>query len=317
MSVSDPKSPLRAVRFRIVAAALLIPLCFVICGIVDYAEGNIALGRAERSGVAYVMPLNALLQEITKSPGSAASRELDELERLTTSQGDALQVATTLAAMRTQPPTESQVRVLFTQVSNKSQLALDPDLDSSYLIALVTDHAPKLVATAAQLKVKRTATSHDAVVKTVNRAIAANPELANDLSLTALEEAYLRFQDAVDAPRSSPEAIAAAKQAGSELGNTTVAVATKSAQALDRLLAKRVDGLESRRNQLLGLTLLVLVLALAAAYSAVRRWVDSQVRASELPVAKKPAPELLWPMATVRARAFIPHRAALRKTGSE
>ena len=312
--MQDPKSSLKAVRFRIVAAALLVPLCFVICGIVDYAEGNLTIGRAERLGVAYVAPLNALLQAITKSPGSAASRELDELERLTTSQGDPLQVATTIAAWRTQPPTEPQVLALFAQVSNKSQLAFDPELDSYYTIALVMEHAPKLAGTAAQLKLKRTRTLHDAVVKAVNRAIAANPELANDLSLTALEEAYLQFQDAVDAPRSSPEAIAAAKQAGLDLGSSTLAVAAKSAQALDRLLAKRVDGLESRRNQLLGLTLLVLVLALAAAFSAARRWVDSQVRTSVPPVAKKPAPEVLWPMATVRARAFVAHRAALRKT---
>lgn len=78
----NPKSPLEAllapglrlmqavrlpVKFTIVAAALLVPLCVAVYGVVDYAESNIAFRRDERLGVAYVAPLSALLQEVTQS----------------------------------------------------------------------------------------------------------------------------------------------------------------------------------------------------------------------------------------------------------
>jgi hypothetical protein len=49
--------------------------------------------------------------------------------------------------------------------------------------------------------------------------------------------------------------------------------------------------------------------------SAGWQWLDSQLREGAPVVAiKKAAPEVLWAMATLRARAFTPHRTALRKT---
>ena len=53
----------------------------------------------------------------------------------------------------------------------------------------------------------------------------------------------------------------AASGAGHELSRATLSLAARSAAALDRLLVKRIDGFESHRNQLLGLTLLSLLVA--------------------------------------------------------
>ena len=139
---------------------------------------------------------------------------------------------------------------MFTQVSDNSKLTLDPDLDSYYTMALVMDHAPKLAAAAAQLDVARTSLLHDSVVAAVKRAIAANPALASDLSIDDWEAAYARFVGG-----------GVSSGAGHELSRATLSVATRSAEALDRLLVKRIDGFESHRNQLLGLTLLSLLLA--------------------------------------------------------
>jgi methyl-accepting chemotaxis protein len=258
--VLNPKSPLESllapglrlmqavrlpVKFTIVSAALLIPLCVAVFGVVDYAEGNIAFGRDERLGVAYVAPLTELLQQVTQS---RPLRALDALENLAANQGDVLQVAGKIAELRAQPDVP-QVLALFTEVSDNSKLTLDPDLDSYYTMALVMDYAPKLAAAATQLDVARAAMLHDSVVAAVQRAIAANPALANDLSVDDLKSAYVRFQSG------------ATSDAGYELSRSTLALANRAAAALDRLLVNRIDGFESHRNQLLGLTLLSLLLA--------------------------------------------------------
>ena len=259
----NPKSPLEAVlapglrlmqavrlpvKFAIVAAALFVPLCVAVYGVVDYADDNIAFGNDERLGVAYVAPLNTLLQEVTEPQQSGTQHAIDALDQLTASQGDALQVATAIAELRAQP-TATQILALFTQVSDNSKLTLDPELDSYYTRALVMDHAPKLAAAAARLDVARTSMLHDFVVQAVQRAIAVNPALASDLSIGELEAAHARFVSG------------ATIETGRALSRSTLSLATRSAEALDRLLTKRVQGFESHRNQLLGLTLLSLLVA--------------------------------------------------------
>jgi methyl-accepting chemotaxis protein len=261
--VLNPKSPLEAVlapglrlmqavrlpvKFAIVAAALFVPLCVAVYGVVDYADDNIAFGNDERLGVAYVAPLNTLLQEVTEPQQSGTQHAIDALDQLTASQGDALQVATAIAELRAQP-TATRILALFTQVSDNSKLTLDPELDSYYTRALVMDHAPKLAAAAAQLDVARTSMLHDFVVQAVQRAIAVNPALASDLSIGELEAAHARFVRG------------ATIETGRALSRSTLSLATRSAEALDRLLTKRVQGFESHRNQLLGLTLLSLLVA--------------------------------------------------------
>jgi hypothetical protein len=295
------------VKLKILAGLLLVPVCVAIYGAVEFSADDIRVGRDERLGVAYVAPLNELLQELTKSP-SAAPRAVAALERLTEDHDDALHLAPKIAELRAQP-TVSGVLSLYSRVSSNSKLSVDPDLDAHYTMTLVVESAPNLAVAAAQLKVARTRGLHDAVVKAARLATAVNPALASDLSTKELEEAYERFVDFVDAPRYSPEQIDAANQAGRELSRTTLALAARAAHALDGLLAKRVHGFESRRNQLLGMTLLMLLLAIATVGGASWQWIDSQLRAPAPMVANaKPAPEVLWPMATLRARAFIPHR---------
>jgi methyl-accepting chemotaxis protein len=237
------------IKFAIVASALLVPLCVAVYGVVDYADGNIEVGRDEMLGVAYVAPLNELLQEVTQSQ---TPRAIDALDRVTRSQADALRVAAQIAELRAQPDS-SRILALFTQVSDNSKLTLDPELDSYYIMALVMDHAPKLAAAAARLDMARTAMLHDSAIETAKRAIAANSALAGDLSIDGLEGAYARFLSAANTD--------AAAEAGRELSRTTLALATRSAQALDRLLAQRVQGFESHRNRLLGLTLISLLVA--------------------------------------------------------
>ncbi len=263
----NPKSPLESllapglrlmqavrlpVKFAIVAAALFIPLGVAVYGVVEYSESNIDFGRDERLGVAYVAPLSALLQEVTESPGSTAAHTIDALEQLTASQDDALQVAATIAELRAHPA-PARILALFTQVSDNSKLTLDPDLDSYYTMALVMDYAPKLAAAAAQLEVARTSMLHDSAVEAVRRAVAANATLAGDLSINELESAYARFQSAANTE--------AAAEAGRALSRSALSLMTRSAETLDRMLVKRIDGFELHRNRLFGLTLLSLLLA--------------------------------------------------------
>jgi len=237
------------VKFGIVCAALLVPLCVAIYGVVSYAQSNIAFARAERLGVAYVAPLNELLQQLTEPGATGTPHALDALEQLAASQSDALDVAATIEALSAGAQA-AQILELFTQVSDNSKLTLDPDLDSYYVMAIVMDYAPKLAAAAAQADVTRASMLHDFLAAAVQRAIAANPALAGDLATGELERAHAQFVRA------------AAPESGRELSKATLSLSTRSADALDRLLLKRIDGSESHRNRLLGLTLLSLLLAI-------------------------------------------------------
>jgi len=165
------------VKFGIVCAALLVPLCVAIYGVLSYARSNIEFARDESLGVAYVVPLNELLQQVMTPGATGAPHALDALEQLTASQGDALDVAATIKALAAGADV-AQTLALFTRVSDNSKLTLDPDLDSYYAMAIVMDYAPKLAAAAAQGDAARTSMLHESVATAVERAIAANPALA-------------------------------------------------------------------------------------------------------------------------------------------
>jgi len=224
-------------KFGVVCAALLVPLCVAIYGVLAYAQDNIEFARDERLGVAYVAPLNELLQQLTQPGATGKSQAVDALESLAASQGDALDVATSIGKLSASAQT-AQVIALFAQVSDSSKLTLDPDLDSYYVMAIVMDYAPKLAAAAAQGDVARTSILHESLANAVERAIAANASLAKDLSMSELKRAQ-----------------------GSEISRAALSMSTRAAVALDGLLLKRIDGFEAHRNRLLGVTLLSLLLA--------------------------------------------------------
>ena len=225
------------VKFGIVCGALLVPLCVAIYGVLAYAQDNIEFARDERLGVAYVAPLNELLQQVTAPGTTARPHALDALERLAASQSDALDVATQLQALSAEA-SAAEILALFTQISDNSKLTLDPDLDSYYIMAIVMDYAPKLAVAAAQADAARAPMLQESLAAAVKRAIAANPALASDLSLGELELAH-----------------------GTDISKAVLSLSTRATGALDRLLLKRIDGFESHRNRLLGLTLLSLLLA--------------------------------------------------------
>jgi methyl-accepting chemotaxis protein len=295
--VLNPKSPLEAVlapglrlmqavrlpvKFAIVAAALFVPLCVAVYGVVDYADDNIAFGNDERLGVAYVAPLNTLLQEVTEPQQSGTQHAIDALDQLTASQGDALQVATAIAELRAQP-TATRILALFTQVSDNSKLTLDPDLDSYYAMAIVMDYAPKLAETAARLdamalKIKasgavsseddvaiqfivaRASTYRDSLALAVKRATGANPSLTSKMDIAAFERAYDDFAARAEALRKG-DMTAATPGIGGALSKQTLAVSAASGAVLDDLLKIRIEGFEGRRNALLAITLIGLTLA--------------------------------------------------------
>ena len=186
----NPKSPLETllapglrlmqavrlpVKFAIVSAALLVPLCVAVYGVVDYAQRNVA----------------------------------------------------------------------FTRVSSDAGLTLDPELDSYYTLARLMDSAPKLAAAATQLDVARTSVLHESIVEAVSR--------TGGLSIDELERVYARFLSAANTN--------AAAESGRELSRTALSLKTQAEELLDRQVEQRIAAFESHRNQLLGLTLLSLLVA--------------------------------------------------------
>jgi methyl-accepting chemotaxis protein len=199
-------------KFALISVAFLVPLSIAMYGVVDYAGDNIGFAERERSGAAYVAPMNKLMQQLLRPHAASASRRggedaLADLERLDREQDGTLEIASDLSELRSAwsagktDDAISQSLLLYSVVSDNSKLTLDPDIDSYYAMAIVMDYAPKLAAAAAQLDaltanvrshgaitpddkaaaqfvMARVSTYYDSLSTAVRRAIAANPPLA-------------------------------------------------------------------------------------------------------------------------------------------
>jgi methyl-accepting chemotaxis protein len=284
------------VKFVIVSAALIVPLCVALYGVLSYASNNIEFARAEQHGVAYVAPLNDFIGAVAERRASrematrtAGERALAALEDITQQQQDVLQVGSQISSLRSAwaskdavDPLAAQTTALYIQVSDNSKLTLDPDLDSYYAAVVVMDHAPKLVDTLAQLDaiaqeaadpaaasahtatiqflLARTSMLHDSIARSLQRVLAANPVLRDKLAMAEFENAYMQFTAATaHSGNGSPAYVTSA--AGQSMRSETLQLAARTAAALDQLLAKRIAGFERHRNGLLTLTLVSLLLA--------------------------------------------------------
>jgi methyl-accepting chemotaxis protein len=302
-----------AAKSGMISAAFAIPLAVLSWSFFSSNAANIAFSAAERDGVVY---LRALLPEIAaaQSARSAAMRG----ERSAPAAGAALadaqrDLGTPLgtdaswqaleqarAAVGALPATATPEQrfavhgahidallVLLSQAADGSNLTLDPDVDTYYMMDAVTTKVPALVETIAQLadtaaaaaaagratspeqrRADRLAvvaeSASSALQGAINKVLAARPDLAKALSLerasTAVREAVGAASAALDAGTFAQEGAMVATTGGAAIEALRVAQQAQI-DALDAALVVRIGGLEHRRNLIAVLVIVTLLLA--------------------------------------------------------
>jgi diguanylate cyclase (GGDEF)-like protein len=296
-----------AQKFLVVGLVLIIPLAVVAWAYVDLQRAQIAFSAKERQGVAYLGPLMALTDAVVEARHVAVTRpdrpvpdlsrqiglvdaadarvgaELTvsagrrEARRLTTiaqsSRGTALERYALYNAAAT------ALLALVVQVGDESNLTLDPDLDSYYLMDTLQFRLPVLLDTAGRAVdrtvLARAGTDTDvfvelgldsgvlastrAAVAHAARTVATRTRDARVREITAGDFARL---DATTADLA--ELLAAAGQgrriasirpdAGDAVRHAAATLAADAAEGLDVLLRARIDEFSDRAERVEALT---------------------------------------------------------------
>ncbi|HEY5756611.1 MAG TPA: methyl-accepting chemotaxis protein [Steroidobacter sp.] len=284
------------IKFAIISAAFIVPLCVAVYGVVSYSKSNIEFAQQEQLGTAFLKSMNKFTASLSarragggNSATTAGADALDQARALNQSQDNALAIDQELRRLQSGWQGEAledvaaQTLSLYGSISDNSKLTLDPDLDSYYAMAIVMDYAPKLAETAARfdalaLKIKtagavssdddvaiqfiaaRASTYRDSLTLAIKRAVGANPSLSSKLDGSKLEQAYFDFTTQAEKLRKG-DLSAAQAGIGARLSAETLSVSTATGAALDDLLAIRIDGFEHQRNILLAIALLGLTIA--------------------------------------------------------
>ena len=151
-------------RFLLIGVVMLAPLMFFAWTYVtQQAQNQIQFHEQERMGIRYIRPVTALLSEIVAARAGSVADFDDEVAAVATVDaryGAALGTSAswdgwtrTLGAARTGGAPSSQqynhlaqkLIDLVTHVANTSNLILDPDLDSYYLMDIIVVRQPLLL----------------------------------------------------------------------------------------------------------------------------------------------------------------------------
>ena len=158
-------------KFAVVALVLLAPMGYATTAFVAEKHGQIDFSAAERDGVAYIAPVMTLLGDVVSARSAAVAGErppaslsasiaaVDEVESSlgeglkTTEKWTAAKAAIQEAAEADASPAQTwltwneaatQVLAVIIQASDGSNLTLDPDLDTYYLMDTLVTKVPTL-----------------------------------------------------------------------------------------------------------------------------------------------------------------------------
>lgn len=279
-------------RLSALVALLLLPALIATWAFLGAVNGQIAFSAAERNGLVVAGPaleqmvavaagrrpdLGPLDDRIAAHPELAADDHLAKVEQ-------ALSAASGWTA-KDRLGVISALNDLVIQVGNTSNLILDPDLDSFYVMdstvvqlprALVgvvqaqttptgPDGVPAQAVLAGQISSAAQALSSDMTTSVENT---QRPGLAEEVKpVVAAAAAFTSMSDLLSAGVNRPGPVTDA-QAGSVAAVARDAVPALT-QSLDGLLATRIDGFVARRNALLAVVTAGLALAV---YTAVVVW---------------------------------------------
>jgi methyl-accepting chemotaxis protein len=328
-----------APKFFLLVIVLIAPLAFVVKSYLDQQSNQIGFSQKERVGVVYVKPATELLAKLTAAravavqvaahkatpvqlaaarsnlsaalaPLDAATRSVGSTLKLTSEwAGVKRQIQSALAAPIGTPEATltaydtvvSAVLKLIVDAGNNSNLILDPDLDSFYLMDSVINRLPALVDDAGQagdMQTAITASGKATLVKRIDLAVLkgnidttranADANYVTALQNTRDNNLAPQLRSPIGSLDSSLKAVTsnltAAVQgsldgtSGSQLGATaaadTMALDRLSLPALDHLIAVRIGGFQTEATRVKLISLLGVLIALylfIGFYLSVRR----------------------------------------------
>jgi methyl-accepting chemotaxis protein len=314
-------------QLRLVVALCLIPVLLLAKLFVDQSFKDINFAEKERDGVVYLRAVwPVYTATLLNDPGTAkgndvAAAAVKALESVGSQLDADMQSAEQSAALRDafgkwaaasgsnaetlRLETRDAALALMARVGDKSNLILDPDLDTYYLMDVVLMRLPNMVkAVSAVERANRALTgdasfedrlgylsletsfmdSHAAVGTSVTAAYDGNADGSLKAgsfpdSVAQFDKAFVAIDELADASRDAAMSGGAPPRPAGDFTAEAVtfeasanALWLTSADELDRLLVARIDGFKTRMYLNLGIVVAALAIALAASY-----WIASQL----------------------------------------
>jgi methyl-accepting chemotaxis protein len=271
-------------RLGAIMVLLLVPALTATWSFTSAVQSQIGFAQSERTGVIVLKPaLAALAATVSGSSpdvGAVAAAAKDYPELGLTTSMDAVTGATSSDKLTTAAGRADAAAALVTLISdigNNSNLILDPDLDSFYVMDAAVVQLPKGLLAAAKAAAPGSLTGSELIAaQAVNAGVLSDTAsaLASDLDTAIKHTADAGLKDrlsaaapaiatdtamgkAITVSLSHPQA--ASPKAVTDAAATAVQPLTDS---LDRLLQARIGNQQSERTRALLITLIGLVLAL-------------------------------------------------------
>jgi methyl-accepting chemotaxis protein-1 (serine sensor receptor) len=316
-------------KFFIVCLCFAIPLVYLLVSLAGDRSDARAFSAKELVGVAQVRQISGLLNAAmvlrgtsiglsAKTPGSEAKRDealakfdaqARALERVIAA-ADPLKLAPGLAAARAKAKAlvalgaaepeavitagyamTDAVQALTEQASSESNLALDPDADTYYLMLTVTDALPRLQDAIGRMRALGAATAHlgtppygvvqrlhqaDTLMDeyltrlsaALNRVAAANPDAVAGLDLQLVERIRKDFGDKFDQSFVLGEPPKVEAAAWFALGTTQIAAADQMQRAAEQKLAELVEARVDRLSHSLWMAVALAIVFVGVALYA-------------------------------------------------
>ncbi|MDE1147963.1 MAG: methyl-accepting chemotaxis protein [Azospirillaceae bacterium] len=277
----------------------LIPVAYVLYALIAQQQISIDFAAKEVAGNAYLRGLQGVQAKLaaaeTGGPAVDAAATTASIRQLQDSWGGDMETAPKVDALlaalgkpggAAAPEARAALRALIAQIGDKSNLILDPDLDSFYVMDIVVVKLPDLQD---QVTGLRTATHAAGDNKgDLYVALGGVKSLLAGLDASATSayggNADGSLKTTLPTPVATVQKTAAAVTAGADKGSVAdadVAATLKAQDALyatastelDRLLAARIHGFRVTQIRVLLITLVLFALGSTAVYFVVRRFV--------------------------------------------
>ena len=281
-----------------ISAAFLIPIALLAFNYFKAQQGNIDFSAKERLGLVYTRAGMPLLQQLLQAePDNARNAALlADLEKAEKALGATLGTTNAYAALKTALQTNGTRAVgpmldLLGVATDGSNLTLDPDIDTYYLMDAALFRLPVMADAAARVRdakpgEQRIAIEQAMVLSTnmaamragIDKALSYNTELKDKVQLAKTETALQAMLKELEATALRPENALSLPGGVAQLAlDDMFQLANQTFAELDRLIAVRVGHMETARNVTIAVSVFGLLMALYL-FMSFRRVLDGGLR---------------------------------------
>ena len=306
-------------KFALIGLSLVAPLGFVIERFTTAQNASANFSELERVGVRFVRPALVLHMALVEARTAAATgTDVDDaavrsaiaaVDDTADAVAESIAVTASWAALRDQidgllstPPTTvdegfdswttavDAAAALVSSAADGSNLTLDPDIDSYYLMDVATTKIPALAGAVGAVRDLAQLPSTPARVEQITiarvRVADALSAISGELAKSVDGTADSAMAAAISDSSAALSAAAAAADNGEAQASTLLAAVAATADEvtgrLDVLIERRIDGIIGKRNTTLYVSAIGLLLALwltSGFYLSTKRGVDGVLRA--------------------------------------